>query len=167
MSAEKILAALNEIDQSGLKRPYLDAKFAVSLSEIEETERRLGYNFPASYHSFLSLLGSGDFEATEFYGLVPNQLDLEEIPNALWLTHDLQETMDFPKGLFAFQNFDGDAVACLALANMVNGECPVVLWDHSENHERQLKKPHVLADTFGDYFYNKIRELIEDAQAVW
>ena len=46
MTTAKISNALNEIDQSGLKRPCLDAKFAASDNEIKEAEIRLGYVFP-------------------------------------------------------------------------------------------------------------------------
>lgn len=163
MTTAKISNALNEIDQSGLKRPCLDAKFAASDNEIKEAEIRLGYVFPESYRSFLRILGSVDFQATEFYELVPNQLDLEDISNGLWFTQDLRKNMDFFKSLFAFQDFDGDAVVCLMLSQIKDGECPVIFWDHSESYERQIQKPHILAETFGDYFFEKIKELIEYA----
>tara|TARA_B100001778_G_scaffold328842_1_gene328874 strand:- start:695 stop:1195 length:501 start_codon:yes stop_codon:yes gene_type:complete len=166
MTGEKIKEALSTIDNAGLQRPYLNEKYSVSHSEIEEAEKLIGFRFPESYRMFLSFLGSGDFQSAEFYGLIPNRLNLEEIPNALWFTKDLRENMDLPDGLLAFHDFDGDAVACLALADMTEDECPVVLWDHTEDHVRQLKKPHILADTFGDYFYNKIKELVNNASPV-
>ncbi len=162
MSSEKINEALESIDKSGLERPYLNNKFSVSSQEVQEAETKIGSKFPKSYNEFLEKLGSGDFQGEEFYGLIPSQLDVEEIPNGLWFTLDMQENMDLPKELFAFQDFDGDAVACLMLSQMKDGECPVILWDHSENHQRQLSKPHVLADSFGCYFLKKVQELLED-----
>ena len=104
-----------------------------------KAEIRLGYVFSESYRSFLRMLGSGDFE---------------EIPNGLWLTQDLQKNMDLPESLFAFQDFDGDAVACLILSQMKSGECPVIFWDHSESYERQMQKPHILATTSLTRFKN-------------
>lgn len=162
MTTKKINHALYEIDRSGLDRTYLDKKFSVSEEEIKEAELRIGYKLPESYRYFLKTIGSGDFQATEFYGLVPNHIDLQEIPNALWFTNNMQEKLDLPKMLFAFESFDGDAVACLMLSRMKNRECPVIFWDHNESHVQQLKKPYVLAETFGDYFFKKIKELIED-----
>ncbi|WP_417790624.1 SMI1/KNR4 family protein [Terasakiella pusilla] len=163
MSLEKITKALAEIDQSGLKRPYLDPKFSVSEQEVLIAEHRIGFKFPKSYRAFLRAVGSGDFQAVEFYGLIPNQLDLNEIPNAVWFTEDLQNSYSLPKELFAFQDFDGDAVACLFLSKMDDEECPVVLWDHGEAADIQMKKPYILASSFGEYFSEKIRELIRDA----
>lgn len=162
MSGEKINEALKAIDKSGLDRPYLNNKFAVSVSEIQEAEIKLGFEFPESYREFLKNLGSGDFHGEEFYGLIPGQLDAEEIPNGLWFTMDMRESCNLPQSVFAFQAFDGDAVACLLLSKMENGECPVVQWDYGEDQEKQLNKPHIIADSFGDYFFDRINDLIKD-----
>ena len=163
MKSEKIIRALELIDQSGLGRPYLNDKYAVSDEQVHQAEDILGWRFPDSYHYFLTNLGSGDFEGAEFYGLIPGEQNCEEIPNGLWFTLEERKNMNLPNGLFAFENHDGDAVSCLALSLMQNGECPVILWEYSESYERQLQRPHILAETFGDYFLQKVRELIEDA----
>lgn len=163
MADTMIQEALGQIDSAGLQRPYLSKKFSLSEGEIKVAENRLGTVFPSSYRKFLSEIGSGDFEGVEFLGLIPGKLDYASRPNTLWLTKRLQESRSLPPDLFVVEDFGGDAFACLVLTQLEGDECPVVVWEVSESSERQRAAPHVLATSFGEYFLNKIRELIEDA----
>ncbi|WOE74883.1 SMI1/KNR4 family protein [Alterisphingorhabdus coralli] len=157
-----ILEAINEIDNSVFDRPFLNAKFSVSEDDIKEVERSISISFPLSYRMFLNFFGSGEFRGMEIRGLVPNKLFQDTSSSALTLNRNLQRDFDFPDDLFAFENHDGDAVSCLMLSWIEDGECPVILWDHSESYERQLARPHILAESFGAYFLHKVRELIAE-----
>jgi len=158
MTANKIDSAISLIDSSGKDRPILQKKFAVSTQQVEELEKKLGFSLPESYQHFLLNYGSGAFEGWEFYGLIPDKSDHPD--DVYSFTVELREEHDLPNDLLAIENFDGDSVACLLLSALRDGECPVILWDHSEG-ERQIRKPYILANSFGDYFFEKVEDAIE------
>jgi|TARA_R110000744_G_scaffold105898_2_gene202061 hypothetical protein len=164
MSATNIDAALAAIDAAGLDRTYLSHTGGVTEGRISEVERELGINFPSSYRYFLKTLGQGDFEGIEFLGLFEEKTALEKWGNAYRVTLELRKNGFLPDDLFAVKNFEGDAYACLHLTNFRNEECPVILWDFGESVARQRTNPHILACSFGEYFFNLIEELIHDAR---
>ena len=162
MSVEAFKQAISLLHSVGLE---MDVRRPVSDSDIELCEREIGFKLPDSYKFFLSRYGFGGAASIEFYGLISGDLRKDSYLNAFTFNQELQNDYDFldgfPKELFAFENFEGDAVACLMLSRMSNGECPVILWDHSESLERNLRKPYIYADSFGEYFLKKIRETLE------
>jgi len=159
MTVNHIKTALREIDDAGLE---MDLPHPVSDDDIIECEKYFGCALPESYRLFLLKLGFGGVEDVVFLGLVAGNVLKNGHVNALQFTLGLQSEFDLPPNLFAIENFDGDAVACLLLSKMKGGECPVVLWDHSERRIDQSKDPHVLAETFGEYFLTRVQELVED-----
>ena len=159
MSVEKIQQTLDLIDSKSLERPFLNESFSVSEDEIAETENRIGFLFSDSYREFLAKLGGGDFNGVEFYGLVSDKLDLEEIPNALWLTMNMRANEDLPNELFVIESLGDGTNACLLFSGGNHDECPVVLWDYGEVFNES--KLQVLANSFGEYFYKRIVETIE------
>ena len=140
----------------------MDVCRPVSGDDIRLCEQKIGFKLPKSYQVFLSEYGFGGSESIEFCGLIAGDLEKDSYVNAYAFTQGLQKDHDLPNELFAFENFDGDAVACLMLSQMKDGECPVILWDHSEDQIKQLNAPHVIADGFGLYFLKKVKELLED-----
>ncbi len=155
MRANQVIEAIAKIDATGMSRPYLQKKYAVSYSQIISAENELKYKFPSSYRYFLEHFGSGDFKGLEFYGLVPGN-SVYEIPNSLWLTMNLRETESLPEDLFVIEDLGDGALACLWLSKMSHdNECPVILWDYGE---MWTENPHVLASCFGEYFFNRITE---------
>ena len=158
MSVEAFKQAISLLHSVGLE---MDVPHPVSDSDIELCEREIGFKLPDSYKFFLSRYGYGGAASIEFYGLISGDLREDSDVNAFAVNQELQIDYSLPKELFAFENFEGDAVACLMLSRMSNGECPVILWDHSQSLERNLRKPYIYADSFGEYFLKKIRETLE------
>ena len=158
MSVEAFKQAISLLDSAGLE---MIVRRPVSDSDIELCEREIGFKLPDSYKFFLSRYGYGGAASIEFYGLISGDLREDSDVNAFAVNQELQIDYSLPKELFAFENFEGDAVACLMLSRMSNGECPVILWDHSQSLERNLRKPYIYADSFGEYFLKKIRETLE------
>ena len=158
-SGNKIQSTIERIDRSNIPRPFLDKKYAVAETQIRQSEEEIGFPLPESYVYFLSEFGSGDFGGIEFYGLLPQGNHIKEIPNALWLTLKSRELEGLPSSYFVVENLDDGAIACLDLSVMTDKECPVVLWELGESGN---SKPHVLADTFGDYFEQRITLVLEN-----
>ncbi|HEX5057247.1 MAG TPA: SMI1/KNR4 family protein [Gammaproteobacteria bacterium] len=157
MSAKYIDEAISKIDASGAERPFLQSKLRVDQSQIIDAEKVVGFSFPESFRYFLYSYGSGDFKGIEFYGLVPGNNDLEEIPNSLWLTMKHRRKQNLPDDLYIVENLGDGSLACLLLSQRVKDECPVILWDYSEGRKG---RPHVLAGSFGEYFYQRIIEVL-------
>ena len=127
MSIELVSRAVADAENMGL---FYYPKRPVPLDEISNCESKIRYAFPASYRHFLTYCGFAGISGTEFYGLVTGDLNSSSHLNAFNFTKEMHEEFEFPKELFAFENFDGDALACLNLSQMNEGECPVILWDH-------------------------------------
>jgi len=163
MSKKSVDQAIADAENTGL---FSYPKRPVSLDEISSCESSIGYSFPASYHHFLASYGFAGIAGTEFCGLIVGDLNSPSHLNAFNFTKEMREEFELPRELFAFENFDGDAVACLFLSQKVDDECPVILWDHSESFERQFKKPHILASSFGEYFFEKIKKIVDSEESI-
>lgn len=157
MKEKYINEAISKIDESGKERPYLQSKFRVNENQVCDAERKIGFSFPESFRHFLLNYGSGDFGGREFYGLVPGDNNLEEAPNSLWLTLDLRARENLPDDFYVIEDIGDGTTACLLLSHDSKGECPVVLWDYGEGN---VDCPHVLAQSFGEYFYERIDEIL-------
>lgn len=100
-----------------------------SPEEVQEAERELSVVLPDSYRAFLGEFGWGAFAHWELYGLgadVPSHLHLVRIT--------LEERREFhpltPPHLVPVLNNGGGDLYCLDTSRLVDGECPVVFWDH-------------------------------------
>lgn len=159
MTAKLIDEAILMIDNTGSDRPYLQSKYKVDESQICEAEKILSLHFPESYRYFLINFGSGDFEGIEFYGLIPNENELEEIPNTVWFTKDAISSGDILSGFVVVEDLGDGSLACLDINLTNNRECPVVLCDLAESLESGENS--VLAENFGQYFFDRINTTIE------
>jgi len=155
MSIEKINAAINLIDENGLERPYLQSKYAASFDEVDYVEKELGFKFTESYCYFLTNYGTGDFRGLEFYGLIHKQVDIEEIPNAFWFTKSSRESDGLKENLFVIEDLGDGMMACIDFSKRVNDEHSIVEFDIGSPDTQS-----VLADSFGDYFYQRIESVI-------
>lgn len=149
---------LSAIDARDIPRPYLSGAYAVTDEQILAAEENLGFSLPKSYREFLRKVGSGDFRGVEFYGLIPSRNEIEETPNALWITRSAQNEIGLPSGLFVVEDLGDGVLACLDLTELETDECPVILWDPSE---KSVQKKKVLAESFGDYLMSRILTVLE------
>lgn len=149
------------IDQYGLEPAFVKP---ARNEDIQACARAIGFQLPQSYCVFLTTFGFGGVESIEFLGLFRGDLYKESHANAFLTTQAAHGNADLPRDYFVIETFDGDAFACLLLSSTDGLECPVVLWDLSENSEQQALKPHIIANSFDQYFHRKLLDLVEDDQ---
>ncbi|MEY8755745.1 SMI1/KNR4 family protein [Peribacillus frigoritolerans] len=115
----------------------------VSDEKVRETEQKLQVPLPESYKWFLKNYGSGgsfgiDIIGYDFVG-----------PSVVTATKDHQKYYGLIDGIVVIEDIDEFAY-CLDTNKMINGECPVIMWDNQEGYGRKL------ADNFVDYFIDRI-----------
>lgn len=123
---------------------------------IAAAESLLGVQLPKSYRSYLQRVGWGRFSHQELYGLgtdTPPYLEL--VKNAL--TERLKMTPPMPSHLVPVMNDGAGNHYCLDTSQLVDGECPVVFWDH-EQEESQA--PEVVAKSFDLWFVELLTDLM-------
>jgi cell wall assembly regulator SMI1 len=111
----------------------------VTLEEIHKAEQILEVIFPDTYKSFLLEYGWGGVGHIEIYGLgldAPFHLKLIEV------TKSEREEMHprLQKHLVPLMNDGFGNHFCLDTSKILNGECPIVFWDHEkpENQEPEF-----------------------------
>ncbi|OBQ46485.1 SMI1/KNR4 family protein [Halodesulfovibrio spirochaetisodalis] len=158
MTIDAFNIALELATEKGLE---FDIPRPVSEKLIKRCEDAINFPLPASYRTFLLKYGFGGIDAVEYCGLLEGQLDEKYFLNAYWVTQEVHRQFGLPNDLFVIQKIE-DGVTCLLLSQMEKEECPVILWDFSEDIERQQKKPYILANSFGEHFLKSIQYIIED-----
>jgi hypothetical protein len=134
----------------------------ISTDEIENFSSMFDFALPASYTEFLKRYGSLSALGLEFYGLFPDDLYAEEIPNSYWVTKDLRENNSLPESLVVVEDLGDGTYACLALSESKNGEAPVVEWDMGQP-SYAIDKLEVLSTSFGSYVHKRFSELVSEA----
>lgn len=124
-------------------------------SEISNAESLLGVRLPESYRSFLRRNGWVRFSHQELYGLgsdTPAYLEL--IKNTLVERDTMGPPM--PSQLVPVMNDGAGNHYCLDTATVVDGECPVVFWDHEQGFNQ---KPQTVARSFDRWLVELLMEL--------
>jgi cell wall assembly regulator SMI1 len=124
-------------------------------SEISNAESLLGVRFPESYRSFLRRIGWGRFSHQELYGLgsdTPAYLEL--IKNTLVERDTMGPPM--PSQLVPVMNDGAGNHFCLDSTTVVDGECPVVFWDHEQGFNQT---PQTVAQSFDKWMVDLLMEL--------
>jgi len=114
-----------------------DCGKGASAQELAEFEGRFGVTLPESYKDFLRRYGWARFSHQEIYGLGP------DVPAHLQLTRNTHsERFDMaprlPPSLVPIMNDGAGNHYSLRTDQSVNGECPVVLWNHELGPEQEL-----------------------------
>ena len=151
--------ALAKIDKLDIDRPYLSKSYSVDMLQIEEAEKIIGGSFPPSYKDFLLSLGSGDFCGIEFYGLVPNRNDLQEIPNVIWTSKSLHDCGELHKDFLAVESLGDGIYACISIGSN-DEDSPV--YEHDIANGTCSLDDEMLSKSFAEYFYNRITEALEE-----
>ncbi|USK79404.1 SMI1/KNR4 family protein [Peribacillus frigoritolerans] len=115
----------------------------VSEDKVEETENKLQVPLPESYKWFLKNYGSGGSFGIDIIGY-----DLVGA-SVVTATKDHQKYYGLIDGIVVIEDIDEFAY-CLDTNKMINGECPVIMWDNQEGYGRKL------ADNFADYFIDRL-----------
>jgi cell wall assembly regulator SMI1 len=136
---------------------FADKEYGVGATkdEIANAETVLGVVLPETYRRFLGMFGWGRFSHQELYGVgsdTPPYLDL--VKNASAERFEMEPRM--PWHLVPVMNDGAGNHYCLDTARSVDGECPVVFWDHEQESSQT---PAVMAPSFGQWFVDLLTEL--------
>jgi len=151
--AAKLL--LNEFDEE-------DINFYGPIPEetILKAETMLGVSLPPTYRRFLAEYGAGDVGASEFYGILADDLSGDEVPNGIWLTLRHRKTMDLDPALVIVGELGDGSKDCLWVKGN-GGEAPVIEVRFGGPVAEQATRQ--IAEDFGTYFLEAIRTELEDA----
>lgn len=123
-----------------------------SEAEINTASTQLGINLAGGYRLFLLRFGWGGFGSIEIFGLgadVPPYLSLTE------MTRSEREEMSprLPSHLVPLMNDGGGNLYCLD--SRVEGEPPVVFWDHTAGEQQE---PTKVTSDFMVWLAERVRE---------
>lgn len=136
---------------------FSDKEYGAGATDIEiaHAENSLGVPFPESYRRFLRRIGWGRFSHQELYGLGSNTPPhLELVKNTLVERETMGPTM--PMQLVPVMNDGAGNHFCLDTSTLVDGECPVVFWDHEQGFNQ---KPQVVAQSFDLWMVDLLADL--------
>lgn len=122
--------------------------------EIAAAERRLGTMFPEAYRRFLSHFGYLSVGHIETYGLgvsVPSHLDL--VRNTECERSEFEPHL--PVWLIPVMNDGGGNHYCLDTSHVIDGDCPVVFWDHEAGIRQS---PRTVGDSFCSWLIRYLRD---------
>ncbi|MGG0658094.1 SMI1/KNR4 family protein [Rummeliibacillus pycnus] len=122
----------------------------VNEERVLEIESKLQVTLPESYKWFLRNYGSGGIFGIDIQGY-----DYEGA-SVVDLTKDYREFYNLIDGIVVIENID-EFSYCLDTNKMIDGECPVIMWDNLEGYGRTLE------DNFLDYFIQRL----ETAKGNW
>ncbi|CAH0295497.1 Antitoxin YobK [Peribacillus simplex] len=126
----------------------------VSEDKVKETEKKLQVPLPESYKWFLKNYGSGGSFGIDIIGY-----DCVGA-SVVTATKDHQKNYGLIDGIVVIEDIDEFAY-CLDTNKMINGECPVIMWDNQEGYGRKL------AINFVDYFIDRLELAKEEWDEDW
>lgn len=120
---------------------------------ISKAENILDLIFPPTYRKFLEMLGCGDIEGLEFYGLINDDFENSSIPDAVWLTLDERKSGLPKKLVLIYAAGDGTYYALDTSQVDDNKECPVVSYEINGGIER-------IADDYGSFLLSELQTVL-------
>ncbi len=128
---------------------------SISIVSIQKAEKILKVLFPKSYKIFLNKYGCGDIFSKEFFGIISDdQIEIEGIPNVVWLTQELRKD-GLPNKYIPISE-TGDGYYYLIDTEDIdeNDECSIFLWDFgSQKFEKNY-------DSFGTFLLDILNQNI-------
>ena len=155
MSIEKVKLAIKMMESTGEEILFTGG---VSDKDITDAESRLGLEFPLDYKYFLGIYGSLSFEGESFYGLTQFGLDVGEIPCVIFATESALKRTDISNNMIYIKASGYGPLFSLHLSDSKK-HSPVVETSLSYKRHKEIK---ILANSFGDFFYDEIKAAIED-----
>jgi hypothetical protein len=123
-------------------------------SLIAKAEQALSFSFPPTYRAFLLKMGCGDVAGVEIYGVINDDFENSETPDAIWLT--LKERLDaaLPDDLIIVSELgDGSFDAIDMGQRREDGEAAVITWMPGADNDRSKQ---VIAEDFGAFHLKKL-----------
>lgn len=121
----------------------------VTDKHIKEIEKDLKVTLPDSYKWFLTEYGSGGAFGTMILGYDSHGAEVVE------QTKEYRTFYNLIPGLIVIEDID-EFSYCLDTNRMVDGECPVILWDNHEGYG------FTAANTFLEFFLQRLEKGKED-----
>jgi len=155
MTIEKINLALSMMQES---KEIISTTGGGSDNLISEAEARLDIRFPEDYKYFLKKFGTLSFYGERFYGLTQFGLNAGAIPCVIFATESARELGDISQSMVYVKSSGYGPLFSIDLSG-ADSVFPVV--ETSLSYKRD-KEVNILAESFGDFFYNEIKDAIED-----
>ena len=155
MSIEKVNLAIELMQNSG---ENIVSTGGASDELILNTETRLGIKFPDDYMYFLKKYGSLFFTGEMFYGLTRSGLESESVPCVIFATESARKLGEVSNKMIYIKDSGYGPLFCLDLENIC-GDTPVI---EVSNSNKADKDTIIIADSFGDFFYNEIKLAVQD-----
>lgn len=112
--------------------------------------------FPSSYASFLRVIGWANIMHNYLYGIGESTPTHVELVRTTKWERELAEP-SIPHSLVPIMNDGSGNNYCLDTSKLVNGECPVVFWDHEHEHGDK-QTPEIVAPDFATWIVHEIDE---------
>jgi len=152
---EKIDSAIRMMENSGEE---ILSTGGASDTLIEQAEVTLGVKFPADYKYFLQKYGSLSFESEEFYGLTHLGLKAKSIPCTLFATKSAVKSGDISEKMIKIKSTGYGPVFSI---DLTQGTMNAPVIETNLSYKRDKEKL-LIADSFGDFFYNEIQTAINE-----
>ena len=124
--------------------------------QIADAEAKLSIKFPPSFLTFLSKAGQYALSYWETYWIGDNSLGYRNIIEANRDEHEYVVS-PLPKYLVTFHNNGcGDQLCFDTRTTDIQGEYPVVFWDHERTPEENLEDLEPFAENFADWLMQEV-----------
>jgi hypothetical protein len=107
--------------------------------DLSRIEGQLGAVLPESYKHFLREVG-WSYWPEDIYGVSPGVPGMGLIERTRAEREDV--ALPLPRPLIPFSPDGWGNHYCMDTARLVDGECPVVLWDHQGGSDQELRQTH-------------------------
>jgi hypothetical protein len=137
------------------RRPELQ-DFAGPRTEetVEQAEKALGYQLPATYRRFVSEFGAGSFGSIEIYGVISNRR-ASSVPDGIWYTLDERQRSGLERELLVIGNDGHGNLICLD--RRVDESNPPVVRVEPGRADRRMD---TLAPDFGAFLLEEVNSQI-------
>lgn len=120
----------------------------ISIEKINDIQENLNVKLPESYKWFLKNYGSGGIYGVDILGH-------GKVSRVVTVTEDYRDHYGLIDGIVVIEYVD-EFSYCLDTNRMVDGECPVILWDNQEGYGRTV------ATNFLEFFIENLKESKEN-----
>lgn len=128
---------------------------------IQKAEAKLNVKFTGLYLDFLQTFGAGNFGSEEIFGIIDEDFEHSSVPDGIWYTLTLRESMNLPGHYVVIYDTGSDEVFCLDFNDQNDkGEPKVIALDPGYALDEQSLE--VIADDFGDFLLDLVNSELED-----
>jgi cell wall assembly regulator SMI1 len=139
------------------KAPEYGFGKGVGVEEVARCEEQLGVGLPKSYKQFLQSFGFARWPEDVYGVYVGSTPGLQVVWNTETERHEVEPEM--PYYLIPFSPDGWGNHYCMDTSRLVDGECPVVFWNHELDEDQQPPQTHT---TFLDWLEERVTRELEN-----